>query len=427
MPDFRPEEDVVRLCSDLIRTDTSIGGPGERDAAELVAAELSDMGLTPVLLEQQARRSNVLARIPGRDQHRPALLVQMHLDVVPADASGWSVPPFAGEVRNGSVWGRGAVDMKDMIAMVLTALRSKLRTGWTPERDIVIALVADEEMGGRLGAGWLVEHHAEHLEGCTEAIGEAGGFSYTTPAGQRAFFVQVAEKGIAWLRLVATGAGGHGSLIHENNPINTLAEAVRRIDNGAAVVRQAASTAPLVTAAQQWSGLADPDEALRALGPLSRLFRPTIRNTYNTTTLTAGLQHNVVPAHAEAAIDGRYVPGFDAEFFEEIRRAVGDLVDVEVVFTNHAVETTFDGAVPEAIVSALRKEDNRAVVVPVCLPIGTDAKHFSRLGIRCYGFAPLLLPDGYDFAAMFHGIDERVPISALQWGVRVLDTFLGKC
>lgn len=426
-PDQPDCESVVQLCSDLIRVDTSPSGEGERAAAEFMAEELSGIGLEPQLLEHLPRRSSVVARIGGTDATRPALLVQAHLDVVAADASAWSVPPFSGEVLDGQVWGRGAVDMKDMIAMVITALRILLARGWRPSRDIVIALLADEEMGGREGAGWLVDTHPDLFEGCSESIGEAGGFSHEVGGGRRAYFVQIAEKGIRWLRLVAHGQGGHGSLIHPGNPIAKLAEALLRVQRYVAPYREIESTQAIVAAAQEWTGEHAGDAALDAIGPLGRLLRPTLRNTYSITKLGAGLQYNVVPFSAEAGIDGRYVPGYQNELLDELRQLVGDLVDVEVVQEGRAVQTCFEGGVPDAIRAAIEKEDPGATVVPTCLPIGTDAKHFDRLGIRHFGFIPLLLPAGYDFASMFHGVDERVPVSSLAAGVRIMQSFFGEC
>jgi acetylornithine deacetylase/succinyl-diaminopimelate desuccinylase-like protein len=417
-----PADGVVQLCSDLIRIDTSPAADGERAAAEFVAAELSSLGLEPQLFEHLPRRSSVVARIEGADPGRPALLVQMHLDVVAADAAAWSAPPFSGAVLDGQVWGRGAVDMKDMVAMVVTALRVKLSAGWRPARDIVIALLADEEMGGLEGAGWLVDTHPELFDGCSEAIGEAGGFSHEIGDGRRAYFVQTAEKGITWLRLVAHGAGGHGSLIHPGNPIAKLA-----VQRYLPPQRGTESTAAVVAAAQEWTGEQGPDAALDAVGPVGRLLRPTLRNTYSITKLAAGAAHNVVPFRAEAGIDGRYVPGYASELLAEIRQLVGDLVDVEVIAEGRAVQARFAGAVPDAIAVAIEKEDPGAVIVPTCLPIGTDGKHFDRLGIRNFGFVPLLLPAGYDFAAMFHGVDERVPVSSLATGVRILQSFFGEC
>jgi acetylornithine deacetylase/succinyl-diaminopimelate desuccinylase-like protein len=418
---------VVQLCSELIRLDTSPAGSGERDAAELVAAELAALGLEPQLFERRPRRTSVVTRISGTDPARPALLVQMHLDVVTADPAEWSVPPFAGEVAGGQLWGRGAVDMKDMVAMFITAVGGKLASGWRPARDIVIALLADEEQGGREGASWLVDTRPELFDGCTESIGEAGGFSYQPASGRRAYFVQTAEKGITWLRLVARGQGGHGSLIHPRNAIAQLAEALLRVQRFVPPAHSVASTEAVVEAAQAWTGQSDPDAALAAIGPLGRLFQPTLRNTFSATMLSAGAQHNVVPFRAEASIDGRYVPGYEAALLTEIRELVGDLAEIEVVFSGPSAATEFRGTVPDAISIAIEKQDPGAAVIPVCLPIGTDGKHFARLGISNFGFIPLQLPAGYDFASMFHGVDERVPVAALATGVRILQSFLSEC
>jgi acetylornithine deacetylase/succinyl-diaminopimelate desuccinylase-like protein len=418
---------VALLLSDLIRYDSSARGGLERDVAERVAAELSSMGLEPTVLEAQSRRSNVVTRIRGTDSTADALLVHIHLDVVPADPAAWTVPPYAGEIRDGSVWGRGAVDMKDMAAMTLVALADLLRAGWRPRRDVVLAFVADEELGGALGARWLVEEHPELLEGCTEAVGEAGGFSHEYAPGRRAYLVQCAEKGIGWLRLVAHGRGGHGSMLHADNPVIRLAEAIQLLDRHDFGVRMCDSTAALVRAAESWSDAPDPESALRATGPLARLLVPTLRNTYTPTELHAGLQHNVVPPVAEALVDGRFVPGFEAEFHQEVQDLLGALVTVEPVFDNRALETPFTGSVPEAIQAALAAVDPGSVTVPTCLPIGTDAKHFARLGMSCYGFVPLQVPPTFDFAAMFHGADERVPVSALEFGRAALDAFFRRC
>jgi len=418
---------VALLCSELIRHDSSVCGDLERGVAERVAAELSDMSLESKLLEQQPRRTNVVTRIEGTDRSAPALLVHIHLDVVPADPGTWRVPPYAGEIRDGCVWGRGAVDMKDMAAMTLVALRELLDSGWRPRRDIVLAFVADEELGGSAGARWLVEEHAELFEGCSEAIGEAGGFSHEYAPGRRAYLVQSGEKGIGWLRLVARGPGGHGSMLHTENPVVRLSEAIQRLERHDFGLRLCNSTTGLVEAAKNWYNTDDAESALHATGSLAKLLVPTLRNTYNATELHAGLQHNVVPSIAEALVDGRFVPGFETEFYQEIQDLLSDLVEVQPVFRNDALETPFVGRVPDAIVSSLAAEDPDGVTVPTCLPIGSDAKHFARLGIRCYGFVPLRLPSSFDFPAMFHGVDERVPVSALNFGQQVLQRFFSAC
>ncbi len=418
---------VAQLCSELIRHDSSVRGSFERGIAERVASELSDLSLQSILLEQQPRRSNVVARIEGTEAAAPALLVHIHLDVVPADASAWSVPPYAGEIVDGYLWGRGAVDMKNMAAMTLVALRELITGGWRPRRDIVLAFVADEEMGGSAGAGWLVDRHRELFDGCTEAIGEAGGFSYEYSPGRRAYFVQSAEKGIGWLQLVARGRGGHGSMNHPDNPVARLCEAVHRLEQHDFGLRLCESTARLTAVVKSWHDTDDAETALRATGPLAKLLGPTLRNTYTVTGLHAGIQPNVVPELAEALVDGRFIPGHEAAFYDQVSGLLSDLVQVNPVFQSQALETPFSGPVPDAIRTSIAAEDANAVTVPACFPISTDAKHFAGLAINCFGFTPLQLPPSFDFPAMFHGVDERVPVSALEFGQRVLQRFFTEC
>ena len=209
----------------------------------------------------------------------------------------------------------------------------RLCSGWRPRRDIVLAFVADEELGGGAGAQWLVENHADLFDGCTEAIGEAGGFSFEAPSGRRNYLVQSAEKGIGWLRLVARGPGGHGSMRHTDNPVIKLAEALHRLEHHEFGPHPCQSTTALIDAARVWHDEPDPELALDATGSLAKLLVPTLRNTYNATELHAGLQHNVVPPIAEALIDGRFVPGHETAFYQDIEDLVGDLVDVERFFT----------------------------------------------------------------------------------------------
>src|SRR4051794_20026712 len=230
----RAQDEVAELLSDLIRIDTTntgdtATGKGERAAAEWVAGKLGEVSIPSVIHESERGRASLVARIEGQDGSRPALLVHGHLDVVPADPAEWSVHPFSGEERDGYVWGRGAVDMKDMDAMTLALVRDWARTGVRPPRDVVLAFVADEEAGGKLGARYLVDEHPALFEGCTEAISEVGGFSITVRDDLRLYLVQTAEKGLAWLRLSAGGRPGHGSFVHDDNAVTRLCQAVARL------------------------------------------------------------------------------------------------------------------------------------------------------------------------------------------------------
>ncbi|MDN5747262.1 MAG: M20/M25/M40 family metallo-hydrolase [Pseudonocardia sp.] len=436
-PPSTAEDEVVELCSELIRIDTTnTGDPetvtGEREAAEYVAAKLTEVGFEVEMVESGAsRRDNVFCRLPGADPSRGALLVHGHLDVVPADPSEWSVHPFSGAVQDGYVWGRGAVDMKDMVAMTLAVARRFKRDGVVPPRDIVFAFVADEEAGGKYGAQWLVQHRPDLFEGCTEAVGEVGGFSLTLAEDQRVYLIEAAEKGIAWMRLRARGKPGHGSFLHEDNAVTKVAEAVARLGNHTFPLTLTDTVRAFLEQMRELTGLEFPEDdlegSLAKLGPLSRIVGATIRDTANPTMLSAGYKANVIPSTAEAVVDCRVLPGRQEAFLREVDELLGPDVTREWVTDLPPMETPFEGPLVEAMAAALREHDPSAATVPYMLSGGTDAKHFVDLGMRCFGFAPLRLPPDLDFASLFHGIDERVPVDALQFGTRVLDTFLRTC
>ena len=428
------EAEVADICRDLIRIDTTNpgdhSGPGERAAAEYVAGLLGEVGLEPTVLESHPKRTSLVARVPGEDRNRPALLIHGHLDVVPASASDWQRDPFSGEIADGCVWGRGAVDMKDMDAIMLAVMRQRLREGRKPARDVVLAFTADEEAGGSWGAAFLTQRHRDLFEGVTEAIGEVGGFSVSV-GDRRMYTIQTAEKGLAWMRLSAAGTAGHGSMIHPDNAVTALTEAVARIGRHEWPVRLPDSARAFLEAASDALGVEfdpeDPGTVIGQLGSMGRLIGATVQNTANPTRLNAGYKVNVIPQSATAEIDGRFLPGHEEEFFKEIDRLLGSAVKREFIHHDIALETTADGALYDSMTAALLAEDPQATVVPYCLSAGTDAKWFSKLGIRCFGFSPLKLTPDLDFSGMFHGINELVPVDALRFGVRVLDRFLDNC
>jgi len=426
------QDEVVEICRDLIRIDSSNygddSGPGERAAAEYVAEKLAEVGLEPAIFESADRRSSLVVRFEGEDTSRPGLLIHGHLDVVPAQASDWTHDPFGGEVVDDCVWGRGAVDMKDMDAMVLALVRQMRREGRKPPRDLVLCFLADEEAGGKLGAHWMVDNHADHFEGVSEAISEVGGFSFTA-GSERVYLLETAQKGIHWLRLVAEGRAGHGSMVNDDNAVTALAEAVARVGRHEWPLRMTPTVAQFLQQMGDVLGievdLADPEPALAKLGNLAKIVGATLRNTANPTFLRAGYKHNVIPQSAEALIDCRFLPGLEDELLATIDELIGPDIRRETVIQDIAYETTFDGALVDAMVSSLQAEDPGARVVPYCLSGGTDNKSFSLLGIRGFGFAPLRLPADLDFSGLFHGVDERVPVESLRFGVRVLDRFVG--
>jgi acetylornithine deacetylase/succinyl-diaminopimelate desuccinylase-like protein len=430
-PDYDPGAEVVEICRDLIRIDTTNfgdgSGPGERKAAEHVAALLSEVGIEPEIHESEPGRASVVARWGGTSGE--PLLLHGHLDVVPADADDWQVHPFSGEIQDGYVWGRGAVDMKDFDAMLLSVVRARQRAGAVPERPMALCFTADEEAGGHKGAEYLVNEHPDLLADCTEAVGEVGGFS-TTIRGQRLYLVEAAEKGMAWMRLTAKGNAGHGSMRHPDNAVTELAAAVARIGRHEWPVRLTPSMQVLLSAVGEIAGVEATPENAEALveefGPAARMLGAVIRHSTNPTMLQAGYKVNVVPGEATAHVDGRFLPGYEDEFFDTLAELVGENVTLEWVSKQHALETTFDGDLVDAMTASLLEEDPDAKVAPFLMSGGTDAKHWKKLGIRSFGFAPLRLPADLDFTALFHGVDERVPVDALEFGSRVFDRFLDR-
>ena len=430
MPD--PQDEVVEICRDLIRfesvNDGTGRGKGEREAAEYVAGKLAEVGLEPEIFESQPGRASVVARIAGEDSSRDALLVHGHLDVVPAEPKVWTYDPFAAEVADGCVWGRGAVDMLDMDAMVLAVVRDRMRTGRRPPRDVVLAFLADEEAGGTHGGGFLVETQPQLFEGCTEAISEVGGFSLSVNDDVRLYMIETAEKGMGWMRLTAQGKAGHGSMLSTDNAVTQLCEAVARLGRHRFPTHLTKTVRRFLAEVSDAYGVEldpdDLDQVYAVLGPMARIVGATLRNTANPTMLDAGYKHNVIPGDAHAMVDGRFLPGFEDEWERELDEVLGPDIIREYTHYDIALETEFEGALVEGMVAALKAEDPGARPVPYALSGGTDAKHFSRLGIRGFGFAPLRLPADLDFSGMFHGVDERVPLESLAFGVRVLDRFL---
>ncbi|MCT6734549.1 MULTISPECIES: M20/M25/M40 family metallo-hydrolase [Rhodococcus erythropolis group] len=436
----RAEAEVVELVSSLIRFDTSNTGElettkGERACAEWVAAQLQEVGYETEYVESGAPgRGNVFARLKGAESGRGALMLHGHLDVVPAEPADWSVHPFAGTVQDGYVWGRGAVDMKDMVGMILALARQFKAEGVVPPRDLVFAFVADEEAGGKYGCQWLVEHRPDLFDGVTEAVGEVGGFSLTVPrpdgTDRRLYLVETAEKGLGWMRLTAKGRAGHGSFLHDDNAVATLAGAVSRLAAHQFPIVISDSVAEFLTAVGEETGLdfdpgsPDIDGTLAKLGTIANIIGATFRDTANPTMLKAGYKANVIPQTAEAVFDCRVLPGRQAEFERTVDQLIGPDVTREWITKLDSYETTFDGHLVDAMNEAILAHDPEARTVPYMLSGGTDAKAFAKLGIRCFGFAPLQLPPELDFSALFHGVDERVPVDALLFGTRVLEHFL---
>ena len=430
MTDDADLPEVVRIARDLIRFDTTNWGEGrskgEREAAEYVGAYLTDLGLVPEYYEPIPRRTNLSVRVPGRDRSKPALVLHGHLDVVPAIAEDWSVDPFAGIIRDGMLWGRGAVDMKDMNAMILAAISEILRAGEQPARDIIVTFFADEENGGVEGSQLVVRDRAHWFEGASEAISEVGGYSIAI-GDRRAYLLQVGEKALMWVRLHAKGRAGHGSRFHPENAVTRLAEAVAALGRTEWPIVLTPTTEELVSslaALAEADASASPDDVANATGSTAPFLSATFRTTTNPTRMDAGYKHNVIPDSAVAAIDIRTLPGHEDAVLAEVQKIVGADIEIEVLQRAIGLETPFAGSLVDEMIAALGRHDPGVPVIPYLMSGGTDNKALAALGITGYGFAPLKLPGDLDFTGMFHGVDERVPLDALVFGQRVLADLL---
>ena len=428
------EADVVVLLQELIRIPSVNYGDGkgdERTVAEYCAAKLAEVGIQSELIEPAANRVNVVAHIKGADQSRPGIVVHGHLDVVPANAEDWSVDPFSGEIKDGFIWGRGAVDMKDGDAMFLALVRAWARAGFIPPRNVLLIFFADEEAGSIYGSRWLVKNRPELFDGYSEAISEVGGFSVTITGGHRLYFVEAAQKGIQWLKITATGSAGHGSFINPANAVTKLARVVARIGEYQWPQRETKTGAKFFSKVAELVGEKydpeNPRPLLKHLGGAARMMGATIQNTSNPTMLEAGYKANVIPGSASAVIDGRFLPGFEDELADTLKEITGSDAEIEVLVRDKALEVEFEGALVKGMCDAILAEDPQGIPVPYLMSGGTDNKALSDLGIIGYGYSPVKLPDDLDFFALFHGVDERIPVDGLIFGVRVLARFLGNC
>ena len=425
------ELEAIRICQELIRIPSVNFGDGKGDEKEVAAHVvklLAEVGIVSTVFESAPGRCNVIARIKGTNPSRPGLVVHGHLDVVPANATDWSVDPFSAEIKDGFIWGRGAVDMKNMDAMIIATVRDWARSGYVPERDIVLAFFADEEAGSTFGSHYMVKNHPEVFAGCTEAVSEVGGFSVTVADGKRLYLIETAEKGIHWMQLTAHGRAGHGSMMNDENAVTRLAEAVATIGKFEWPQRYSKTVKAFFKKIAHETGKPYNEDDLRPLlneiGFAATMIGATLQNTANPTMLEAGYKANVIPGSASAVIDGRFIPGFEDELNDTIRSLIGPDITVETITRDKALEVPFEGDLVEAMCNALIKEDSVAIPVPYVMSGGTDNKALADLGIIGYGFSPLKLDADFNFMAMFHGVDERVPVEGLTFGVRVLKEFL---
>jgi acetylornithine deacetylase/succinyl-diaminopimelate desuccinylase-like protein len=424
-------EETARIAQDLIRFDTTNYGEGksngETEAAEYLGAHLEKLGLKTTYVDAADGRTSVVSRVAGSDSSLPALVVHGHTDVVPADPANWSVDPFGGEIKDGMLWGRGAVDMKNMDAMMIGALTDILADGGQPRRDLIVAYFSDEENGGVFGSHHLVEHNPELFAGATEAISEVGGYSVTLN-GQRAYLLQTGEKALIWIKLIARGRAAHGSRVIHDNAVTKLAEAVAKVGRRDWPVHLTDTTEQLVGELARIMGadvtVTGPEDVVMSTGTAAGFIQASLRTTTNPTLLKAGYKHNVIPDYAEALVDIRTLAGEEDAVLAEVRELVGDDIEIVILHQDIGLDNRFEGPLVDAMVGSLNKADPGAPVLPYLLSGGTDNKALSKLGITGYGFAPLQLPAELDFPGMFHGVDERVPLDALVFGRRVLGDLL---
>jgi acetylornithine deacetylase/succinyl-diaminopimelate desuccinylase-like protein len=437
----RAGDDALALFTRLLRMDT-VNAPDRRvnemPVAELLAERLRGVGLEPEVLWGAPGRGNVVCRLPGDGSGGAPILLSGHLDVVPADRSTWSRDPFAGEVHDGWLYGRGTIDMKNMVAMSVVVMELLARSGAKLRRDLVFAGVADEEAGCEHGSLWLAKNHPDKVRG-EYAISEIGGFTLHS-GGKKFYPVQVAEKGICWVTITAKGTPGHGSLPNKDNPIPKLARAAARLGEK----RLPVHVTPVVErqirtlAANQkfpnsfvLRGLLSPtlcDPLLDHVFPdpsLASSFDAALHNTANPTMLRAGEKVNQVPAEASLQVDGRLLPGQSADdFVREVRAVIGDGYHIHVDRVMPATEGVLDDPLADRIEATLKRHDPDGIMVRTMIPGFTDAKAWSQLGMKCWGFSPVQLPPGVAFSAMFHGNDERIPVAGFRWGLRVLFDFV---
>ena len=422
---------AIEICQELIRIPSVNFGEGKGDEiaiAQYVSDFLKKIGLEPEIIKTGETRANVVAKLEGTEPNLPGLIVHGHIDVVPANASDWQVDPFAAEIKDGAIWGRGAVDMKNMDAMILATLEHWSEINYKPRRNLLIVFFGDEEAGSEFGSRWLVANKPELFSGFSEAVSEVGGFSITLSNGKRVYLIEGAQKGINWVSLTAKGTAGHGSFINRDNAITKLSAAVERIGNYKwPQIRTKTGDIFWPTIAELIGEKYDPTDVsplLKHLGGAAKMLGATIANSANPTQLSAGYKANVIPQTATAVVDGRFLPGHEEELIQTIKQLAGSEIEVKILVRDRALEVDFSGPLVTAMTVAIQKHDPEAIVIPYLMSGGTDNKALADLGIVGYGFSPLKLPADLDFFALFHGVDERVPLSAIEFGVEVLNDFL---
>lgn len=422
--------DPVTILQRLIAFDTTNPPGNEGPCIAYIDGLLRQAGIVTRLLAKDPERPNLLARLGGRGEASP-LLMYGHVDVVTTEGQKWTHPPFGGTIANGYVWGRGALDMKGGVAMMVAALLQAKSQGLRPAGDIILAIVADEEDGSDAGARFLVEQHPEQFEGVRYAIGEFGGF--TMQIGDHTFYpIMVAERQMCWMKARLKGRGGHGSIPVKGEAMARLAALLRRLDGRRLPVHITEPARMMFThIADEMGGLAGltirlmlrpalTDPILNLLNGQARLFEPLLHNTVSPTTLSGSHKINVIPSDVEVGLDGRLLPGQRPEnLVAELQDLLGSEVDLQVVRSDRVPQPP-DMALFDTLADILREADPEGVPIPYLLAGTTDGRYFSDLGIQTYGFVPVRLPADFDFPAVIHAADERVPVEAMAFGTHAI-------
>lgn len=438
--DIQAQLEAVEFTSRLIQFDTQNAGDNrarETEAAQWVADRLAEVGIRSTLVDSAPGRTNLIADIPGENPDLPVLLIHGHLDTVPARLEDWSVDPLGGDIHPDAdgvecVWGRGAIDMKDMVGMSLAALRAILRSGGKPHRSVRFILFADEEAGGFKGSEWIAQHHPEWFDHVGAIISETGGFGGYVD-GRRVYYVQAGEKGTQWFRLNAQGTQSHGSQINRDNAVVKIAKAAARIadyswpaDAGQVGQLLVNRLQDIVRQEEGQQAKYDTAELIDRTGPAKPWVASSVRNTFNVTSIDADSTVNIVPAKASALIDGRALPGQEDTLLERLHELAGPEVNVEKIHRSRGYVTDVHGELFTAIERTLSQVDPDAVIVPFLSSGGTDSKAVLKINpdIEVCGFIPLRVPQGFDVIGNFHGVDEHVPVDALKFGQDVLRRFI---
>lgn len=424
-------ERPAQLLQTLIRCDTSNPPGNEVECIRVLDDLLQRGGIATQIVARDPNRPNLIARLPGEGQ-APGLLLQAHVDVVPTTDQAWTVPPFEGLERDGYIWGRGALDCKSGVAMMVCAALRLKAEGKVPAGDVVLCLLADEEVSGEYGARYLVEEHAHLFDGCAYSLGEFGGFPLRL-GGVKFYPIQVAEKMPCVLRLAVSGPGGHGSMPVRGGAMARLGRVLTDLDRKRTPIH-VTPTVEAMLSALAWASrpatglilrqLLNPrlaDLLLRAMGERLRIMEPLLRNTISPTIVRGGNKVNVIPSQIGLDLDTRLLPGFTpAHMVEEVRALVGPDVEIEVLQAGLPLPAQPDLAQFPLLAGVLQELDPEGVPLPYMIPATTDARFFSQLGIQNYGFTPMDLPPDFVFTRVIHAADERIPVEAMHFGTTAM-------